>query len=194
MSLRIALIHVADKGGGAERSVLTLHQSLLALGHESRLFVGSRQLDEPGVIEIERKRPVPGLLRITSRLEQRGLQNLYAPWFRRLPDLIGDADIVHMHSLWKARNSFADLSGIKTISDRYPTVMTLRDGWMLTGHCACPIGCDRWKTGCGSCPDLQRPPAIQKDYSRQNWNRKRRTIQKSPLHVTGLSPCSALNQ
>ena len=187
MSLRIALIHVADKGGGAERSVLTLHQSLLAQGHDSRLFVGSKQLDEPGVIEIKRKRSVPGLLRITNRLEKRGLQNLYAPWFRQLPELIGDVDIVHMHSLWKVRNSFADLTGIKSISDRYPTVMTLRDGWMLTGHCACPIGCDRWKTGCGNCPDLQRPPAIQKDYSRQNWNRKRRTIQKSPLHVTAVS-------
>ena len=63
MSLRIALIHVADKGGGAERSVLTLHRSLLAQGHDSRLFVGCKQLDEPGVIEIERRRSIPGILR-----------------------------------------------------------------------------------------------------------------------------------
>jgi glycosyltransferase involved in cell wall biosynthesis len=185
--LRIALIHVADKGGGAERSVLTLHQSLLAQGHISRLFVGSKQLQEPGVIEIARQRSIPGVLRLTNRLEQRGIQNLYAPWFRNLADAIGEADVVHMHSLWKARNSFADLSGIQTIAARYPTVMTLRDGWMLTGHCACPIGCDRWKTGCGQCPDLNRPPAIQKDYTRLNWNRKRKTIQSSRLHITAVS-------
>lgn len=187
MSLRIALIHVADKGGGAERSVLTLHRSLLAQGHNSRLFVGCKQLDEPGVIEIERRRSIPGILRITSRLEQQGIQNLYAPWFRRLPDVIGEADVVHLHSLWKGRNSFADLTGVKTIADRYPTVMTLRDGWMLTGHCACPIGCERWKTGCGKCPDLVRPPTIERDYTRLNWNRKRRTVQRSDLHVTAVS-------
>ena len=187
MTLRIALIHVADKGGGAERSVLTLHQSLLALGHQSRLFVGTKQIDEPGILAIERKRTIPGLLRITSRLEKRGIQNLYAPWFRNLSEEIGDADVVHLHSLWKGRDSFADLTGIKKIADRYPTVMTLRDGWMLTGHCACPIGCERWKTGCGKCPDLSRPPSIQRDYTALNWNRKRRTIQKSNLHITGVS-------
>jgi glycosyltransferase involved in cell wall biosynthesis len=187
MSLKIALVHVADKGGGAERSVLTLHQSLRAQGHESRLFVGHRHLDEPGVFEIERKRPIPGLLRITKRLEQKGIQNLYAPWFRRLPEMIGDADVVHIHSIWKNRDGFADLTGIRELSIRYPTVMTLRDGWMLTGHCACPIGCDRWRNGCGSCPDLDRQPAIERDFSALNWKRKRKTIQQSPLHVTAVS-------
>ncbi|MEQ9409401.1 MAG: glycosyltransferase [Fuerstiella sp.] len=185
--LRIALVHVADKGGGAERSVLTLHQSLRDQGHDCRLFVGNRYLDEPGVVEIGRERTIPGLLRITNRLEQQGVQNLYAPWFRRLPALFGDADVVHLHSLWKNRNSFADLTGIRLLAKRYPTVMTLRDGWMLTGHCACPIGCDRWKTGCGRCPDLKRPPAIETDFTRLNWHRKRKTIQRSRLHVTAVS-------
>jgi glycosyltransferase involved in cell wall biosynthesis len=187
LPLRIALVHVADKGGGAERSVLTLHQSLLAEGHDCRLFVGRKLLDELGVIEIQRHRSIPGLLRITKHLEEWGVQNLYAPWFRNLPDAIGDVDVVHLHSLWTVRNVFADLSGIKTISDRYPTVMTLRDGWMLTGHCACPIGCDRWKTGCGSCPDLARAPGIEKDFTAFNWKRKRSTIQRSSLHITAVS-------
>jgi glycosyltransferase involved in cell wall biosynthesis len=185
--LRIALVHVADKGGGAERSVLTLHKSLLKQGHDSRMFVGNKLLDEDGVIEIEQNRTIPGLLRITRRLEEKGIQNLYAPWFQRLPELIGDVDVVHLHSLWKNRNSFADLSGIAAIAKRYATVMTLRDGWMLTGHCACPIDCDRWKTGCGQCPDLSRPPAVEKDFTRFNWNRKRKTIQRSDLQVTAVS-------
>ena len=180
-------MHVADRGGGAERSVLTLHQSLRELGHDCRLFVGSKILDEPGVIEIEQQRPIPGVLRITRRLEQQGIQNLYAPWFRKLPDLIGEADIVHLHSLWKVRHGFADLTGIRKIAKRYPTVMTLRESWMLTGHCACPIGCDRWKSGCGSCPDLKRAPSVQTDFTRFNWQRKRTTIQKSDLHITTIS-------
>lgn len=186
--MRIALVHVADKGGGAERSVLTLHQSLLALGHDSRLYVATRQLDQFGVIEIPQKRSVPGLMRITRHIEDRmGLQNLYAPSFRHLAEIIGDVDVLHLHSLWKLRNSFADLTGIVRLSKLYPTVLTLRDGWMMTGHCACPIGCDRWKTGCGACPDLKRAPSIPRDWTATNWKRKRRTIQKANIYVTAVS-------
>lgn len=186
--MRIALVHVADKGGGAERSVLTLHQSLLALGHDSRLYVASRHLDEPGVIQIPQNRTVPGLMRLTRYIENRlGIESLYAPTFRNLDTVIGDVDVLHLHSLWKLRNSYADLTGIVRLSKKYPTVMTLRDGWMMTGHCACPIGCDRWKTGCGACPDLKRAPAIPQDWTATNWKRKRRSIQKSDLHVTAVS-------
>ena len=91
-SLRIALVQVADSGGGAERSVLTLHNSLRRQGHDCRLFVGTKNRDDEAVFEIEQHRPIPGVLRITRRLERIGIQNLYAPWFRRLPDVIGEAD------------------------------------------------------------------------------------------------------
>lgn len=185
--MKIALVHVADHGGGAERSVLTLHRSLRQQGHDCRLFVGHRKLDEAGVIEIPRERSIPGLLRITTRLERQGIQNLYAPWFRKLDDVIGSADVVHLHSLWKSKQGFADLTGIERLAARYPTVLTLRDGWMLTGHCACPIGCDRWKTGCGRCPDLERAPSVQSDWTHLNWKRKRRTLQRSDVQVTAVS-------
>lgn len=174
-------------GGGAERSVLTLHQSLLDLGHDSRLLVGSKRGNEPGVVEIDRNRPIPGVLRVTRRLESSGLQNLYSPWFRALSSQLAGTDVVHMHSLWKSRENFADLTGVKQIASEFPTVMTLRDSWMLTGHCACPVGCQRWQTGCGRCPDLARTPAVQRDWTAMNWRRKRRTVQRTNLYVTTVS-------
>lgn len=186
--LRIALVHAADQGGGAEWSVLTLHRTLLDLGHRSRLFVGTKLTNEPEVSEIPRDRPIPGVLRVTRWLEnRRGWQNFYAPWFRRLHRLIGDADVLHLHSLWGGQYGFTDLTGIVSLSRRYPTVMTLRDGWMLTGHCACPIGCERWKTGCGRCPDLTRAPAVPRDATAWNWRRKRRAVRRARLEVTAVS-------
>ena len=186
--MRIALVHVADQGGGAERSVLTLHQSLLAMGHECKLLVAKKLTDGEHIEQIERIRPVPGVLRVTHFLEQRiGLQNLYAPWFRTLNGQIGDVDVLHLHSLWNEREGFADFRGLRLLSRRYPTVLTLRDGWMLTGHCACPIGCDRWKTGCGRCPDLSRVPAIRTDTTWINWKRKQRALSVSPIQVTTVS-------
>jgi len=66
--------------------------------------------------------------------------------------------------------------------------MTLRDMWMLTGHCACPAAdCERWKTGCGQCPDLQTAPAIDVDGTATNWQRKRKSIQKSRMRIITVS-------
>ncbi len=186
--LDIALVHAADHGGGAERSVLTLHQTLRRLGHRSRLFVGSKQTDEPDVYEILRERSIPGVLRVTRWLEnEMGWQNLYAPWFRELHRQIGAADVLHIHTLWGGTFGYSDLTGLVRLARRYPTVMTLRDGFMLTGHCACPIQCERWQTGCGRCPDLKRVPAIPRDATALNWRRKRNAIQRSPIHVTTVS-------
>ena len=187
--MKIAIIHAADKGGGAERCVLTQHRSLLEAGHESRLYVGTKHFDEQAVYEITRDRPIPGILRLTRWMEnEMGLQTLYAPWFRSIDKLIGsDVDVVHLHTVWGGQYTYADLVGIVRLSRKYPLVMTLHDGWMLTGHCACPIGCERWKTGCGKCPDLQRIPAVRHDLTAINGRRKKNAIQKSDLHIAAVS-------
>lgn len=187
--LRIALIHAADAGGGAEVSTVSLHRTLRRMGHESRLFVGTKLTDEPGVELIPRHRSFPGLLRAARWAEEKlGWQYVYHPWFRRLDRLIGEADVVHFHTLWSGREGYADVGGLPRLSRRYPSLMTLRDLWMLTGHCACPqVGCDRWKYGCGSCPDLGLAPAVPRDGTQANWERKRRVMHRSHLRVTAVS-------
>lgn len=189
--LAIALVHAADAGGGAERVVLTLHRALNRLGHRSTLYVGRRLTDEPGVVEIPRCRGVPGLLRLTLRLDFRwGVQNLYAPWFRRLRETFDPRpDVVHLHSLWGSER-YADLGGIPLLARRHPTLATLHDSWLLTGHCAYPMfpaRCERWRTGCGRCPDLTLNPAVPRDATRLNWLRKRRALRRAPLRVTAPS-------
>lgn len=186
--LKIAIIHAADRGGGAEACVLSLHRTLIAAGHDSRLYVGYRHLDEPGVFEIPGYRPIPGVLRLTRKLERlTGLQNLYAPGLRRLLNGLDlDCDIVHLHTLWGSGN-YADLACIRIAAKRFPTILTLHDEWMLTGHCACSLGCERWKTGCGRCPDLSIPPSVQRDATRLNFIRKKNVIQQSTIHVTAVS-------
>ncbi len=94
--------------------------------------------------------------------------------------------MVHLHSLWGA-GGYADLHGIAIFARRFPTVVTLRDQWMLTGHCACYHGCRRWEVGCGECPDLSIPPAISADGTRHNWRRKHRVVQRSELTITAVS-------
>ena len=84
-------------------------------------------------------------------------------------------DVVHLHNVhgyylnidvlfrWLAR------SGV-------PVVWTLHDCWPFTGHCGyyTRAGCDRWLTGCFSCPQKRGYPAsFVFDRSRKNWERKR---------------------
>ncbi len=191
--LRIALVHTADQGGGAEASTMLLHRALLQLGHQSRLFVGVRRSNEPHVHEISRYRPFPGVLRFVRMLEDRfGWQYLYQPWFQKLDQQIGEADVVHFHSLWYGRQGFADVTALPRLTRKYPSLMTLRDWWMLTGHCAHPaLNCERWKTGCGHCPDLKIAPAISADGTAFNFRRKQKAIRGSQLRVTTVSEALA---
>lgn len=186
--LKIVTIHAADHGGGAERSVLTLHRALLTRGHHSRLHVGYRHTGEPHVYEIPRIRPFKGCLGAVRAIERAtGLQDLYAPGLRRLlRQLPPDVDLVHLHSLWGSGN-YADVGAIALAAKRFPTLLTLRDEWMLTGHCACTHHCQRWRRGCGRCPDLAVPPAVPRDATRLNALRKRWVVQRSRLHITTVS-------
>jgi hypothetical protein len=55
-------------------------------------------------------------------------------------------------------------------------MLTLHDAWLLSGHCAHSFDCQRWKTGCGECPDLDVYPASPRDATACNWRRKREIL------------------
>lgn len=82
-------------------------------------------------------------------------------------------DIIQLHNL---HHQFFDLSALFDYlkKNRIPTVWTLHDCWALTGHCAHYMmnGCERWRTGCGDCPDLQHYPAIYRDTTAQLFAQK----------------------
>lgn len=186
--LNIAIVHASDSGGGAERCVLTLHETLRELGHQSRLYVGRRHTGVEGVVEIERLRGVPGLQRLALTLERLlGWQHVYSPGFRRLVHALpADTDVVHINSLFGAEG-YADVGALPALTRRFPSVITLHDAWLMTGHCACPIRCERWTERCRSCPELDAGPAIPRDGSWLNWSRKRSAVRRSLARFTVVS-------
>lgn len=55
-------------------------------------------------------------------------------------------------------------------------IWTLHDCWSFTGHCAYfdYARCDKWKTGCRSCPQKGSYPAsVLRDNSRRNYEKKK---------------------
>ena len=72
---------------------------------------------------------------------------------------------------------------LPALSRRVPTILTMHDVWPLTGHCAYPMVCERWKTGCGDCPDLALPQPIRRDSSAENARIKRAALTDGRVHV-----------
>ena len=214
--LRVLQVSTMDRGGGAERSAWNLYQAYKNRGHESWLAVGTKRTDDADVLVISKLRPQSAWKRLSEkalrRLQsfenirgiwrlQRWLRTWSNPWLRmqmsfgiedfnypgtrQLLDLSHSRpDIVHCHNL---HGGYFDLRMLSRLSNEVPVILNLRDAWLLSGHCAHSFDCERWKSGCGHCPDLSLYPAIERDASAYNWYRKKKIFGKSRLYVTAPS-------
>ncbi len=112
---------------------------------------------------------------------QEGMEDFNFPGTWHLLDyLLEQPDIVHCHNL---HGGYFDLRFLSWLSQRFPVILTLHDAWLLSGHCAHSLDCEKWKRGCGECPNLNIYPAIRKDGTAYNWERKREIYSKSRFHV-----------
>jgi glycosyltransferase involved in cell wall biosynthesis len=117
--------------------------------------------------------------RVLNRLL--GHEDFDSPGTRHLPELVsGPVDLLHIHNL---HGRYFDLRFLPELSHRLPLILTLHDAWLLAGHCSHSFDCDRWKTGCGQCPDLTIYPPLWRDGTAFNWRRKRAIYAASRLYV-----------
>jgi glycosyltransferase involved in cell wall biosynthesis len=114
-----------------------------------------------------------------------GYEDFDYPGTAALSDLGGaPADVLHLHGL---HGGYFDLRHLPRLSEHVPTVVTLHDTWLTSGHCAYTLECERWRTGCGDCPHLDTHPAVPRDRTAENWALKRDILGRSRLHVVGPS-------
>ncbi len=90
------------------------------------------------------------------------------------------ADLVHYHLL---HTGWFSLLSLPSLTKNKSSIMTLHDPWSLTGHCVYPRSCDRWMTGCGSCPDLDVIQSMKKDNTQKMWQIKKDVFAKSQLDI-----------
>lgn len=82
-----------------------------------------------------------------------------------------DPDIIHLHNLHGYYMNMEILFDYLKKANK-PVVWTLHDCWTMTGHCAhfVLIGCEKWKTGCFSCPQIKEyPTSFFTDRSKKNF-------------------------
>lgn len=217
--MRILQVNTCDCRGGAARVAWLLHRELAAIGHELWMTVRTKDSDDPHVLAIDQNDPrvlarlrrvfgrgfaeleprLPGLWRLRggikwleglpSALPRRMGREVFAypgsrQIFRMLPRI---PDVVHMHNL---HGGYFDLRFVARFSRQIPSLITLHDQWTYTGHCAHSFACERWREGCGNCPDLGIYPAVERDGTARNWKLKRRLYEQSRLHI--VTPCQWL--
>ena len=112
--------------------------------------------------------------------QQLGCEDFNFPGTRRLLELAEFPDIIHCYNL---HGGYFDLRALRSLSHRLPVILDLRDSWLLSGHCGYSFDCERWKTGCGNCPDLGIYPPISRDATAYNWRRKRNVYNQSRFYV-----------
>ncbi|QDV43145.1 D-inositol 3-phosphate glycosyltransferase [Stieleria neptunia] len=186
--LTVVQLHSHDYGGGAEAVMRLNHRGLESLGHRASAIVANKSGTDSFTRQLTYQRGIPGSRRVAKWMKNAtGLQNVYAPSFRSVDALFGESpDVVHLHAMHGAQE-WADLAGLARLANNYPLVCSLQDLWWLTGHCAYGMQCERWKTGCGQCPDLQRYPAVPRDGTAWNWRRKKAFLQSHPIHLIAPS-------
>lgn len=216
-SLTVLQVSALDRAGGAEQVAWNLFQAYKHAGLASWMAVGKKRSNDSNVFVINEKpshdwwknvcqgfantlNPLAGKLRGVLRLQdwlrsiskgrdwiadQRGKENFYFPgsW-----DLLNQApqkpSVLHLHNL---HGGYFDPRALTALSSEIPVMLTLHDAWLLSGNCAHSFGCERWKTGCGSCPDITIYPGLKVDSTALNWQRKKEIFMQSQLYVA--TPC-----
>ncbi len=215
--LKILQVSTADRGGGAERIAMNLHERYIARGHQATMSVGRKTGNDPDVIEIPNAsarntwarfwagasyqlhsyehrlggtRPLRSLADAIGRPDawldgQLGREHFGFPGTGALVDTqTRTPDVIHLHNL---HGGYFDLRQLPRISQHAPVFVTLHDAWMLSGHCAHSLGCDRWQAGCGECPAIGTYPAVKRDATARNWRRKSDIYADSHVYLTAPS-------
>lgn len=85
-----------------------------------------------------------------------------------------DPDLIHIHNL---HNCYINLPMLFDYikKNNKKVVWTLHDCWSFTGQCPyfTAVGCEKWKTGCHDCEQINRYPSCSVDRTDKMWKRKK---------------------
>jgi glycosyltransferase involved in cell wall biosynthesis len=188
--MKVLHLSTFDISSGAARGSQWLHEALLRRNVDSSMLVASKASQDETV------KTLPGSLpQFAAKLRMR-LDRLPLHFYRRteesfwslgwVPSRIDkvidefDPDIVHLH--WVGAG-YLPISALRQI--RRPIVWTLRDMWTFTGGCHYTAGCERYRTGCGTCPQLRS--TREDDLSRSIWQHKQKQWRDLDLWLVPIS-------
>lgn len=159
-----------------------LHKNLSARGYSSRNLVWLKTGDDANTAQWQTNNKLKLQRQITRFEYQNNLQSLIYPFAFELPfhKAFKQADLVHYHLI---HTGYFSLAALPILTAQKPSVWTLHDPWAMTGHCVHPFECQRWKIGCGECPDLKTIFPLEKDSTAMLWRTKKFLYSSSKIDV-----------
>ncbi|MEX1198141.1 MAG: glycosyltransferase family 4 protein [Pseudohongiellaceae bacterium] len=189
--MKILHLVAGELTSGAGKGAYCLHQAQKKLGLDSNVVIsGTNTFGDPSIRSIKPTFTKKLYFAFLSRLgnlpttlyrnRQRkifntgfsGIDITRVPGYR-------DATVIHLHWI----NSLISIRSLRKV--RKPLVWTVRDMWPMTGGCHYSMDCERFRTGCGKCPQLGSKRV--NDLSRLVIWSKNRALPKS-MRVVGISP------
>lgn len=167
---------------GARFNGQDLHRELRARGFQSHHMVWLKTGTDSDTTQIQTPRSSQ-LQQKIQRIEYKSsVQSLLYPFAFEFPvrQQFQQADLVHYHLI---HTGYFSLGALPMLTRMKPTVWTMHDPWAMTGHCVHPFACERWKTGCGACPDLNIMFPLLKDNTAFLWKVKKFLYQASRIDI-----------
>ena len=159
-TLNVLMVNTQQTGGGAARVSELLSQALRRGGSYITSFVEANPDHDPHGRHAGHWRETAW----AERLSRHGFPDLgrVTPFLWGCREEYASADVLHLHNL---HGDYVSIAALPLWGFDKPVVWTLHDFWALTGNCATPGACTRWKRGCGGCPQLGVYPMSRVDRS-----------------------------
>ncbi len=185
----LSVVHfsTADTYGGAARCAYRIHTGVRELGHTSRMLVARKDSSDPDVDTVHGSSRGRLANRLADEVSSRaGHQYVYVPSTRRM---LAHPWAQHpsIFQFFNTHGGYLATGALPRLSARAPLVWWLADMWPFTGHCVYSGDCDRWRTGCGACPDLAIHPRIGRDTTAWLFRRKDSIYRRSDLTIVAPS-------
>ena len=172
--MKILQINSHYNKGGAARIAASIHRQLLSDGEEAYFAYGrGGGHEEKNVFCVDKRYEVYLSALLCRVAGLNGWWNRKAA--KRLIALIKkiQPDVIHIHTLHGYYMNFALLFQYLN-ENEIPCVWTLHDCHAFVGNCGYFFECDRWREGCGNCPDIGRyPKSLFFDFTHYMWKKKK---------------------
>ena len=189
--MKVLQVNCVYKKGSTGKITYDLHKGLLNAGIESVVCYGRGELvKEPGVYKT-----CPEWYSKLNNAWSRVTGIMYGACFFSTNKLISiikqeKPDIVHLQCInGYFVNIYRLVEWLK--NNHIKTVLTLHAEFMYTANCGHALECERWQTGCGSCPRRKaETKSIFFDGTAKSWRRMKKAFDgfEKDLIVTSVSP------
>ena len=187
--MRVLQINSVCGTGSTGRLATQISDYLTALGVENSIAYGFGSSDHPNTFKFGNMLDAHIHSFISRKLCMQGYASPVTTWKLIRYMKKWKPDIVHLHNIHGHYLNFPLLFRYLKSSD-CQIIWTFHDCWPMTGKCThfTKVKCEKWKTQCHNCPQLNTYPDSIRDRSYQNYqDKKKYFLLSQKLHIVTVS-------